>query len=157
MGDGAAAWNALNERFDAQNQDAWGACHNEMFNLRHKAGGDPIDFFTKGWDNKLRLDVLGEEVSDEVYHGVMLNGLTAAPEFRFIREMLYRDEFTSVDHLQQTANRYYIDQRSRSASGPVVWPWGGDGGRVKHRSVPPVQGVRALQARLPPTGAGEPS
>ena len=50
----------------------------------------------------------------------MLNGLTAAPEFRFIREMHYRDEFTSVDHLQQTANRYYIDQRSRNASGPVV-------------------------------------
>ena len=120
MGDGAAAWNALNERFDAQNQEARRACHNELFNLRHKAGGDPIDFFTKGWDLKLRLEVLGEEVSDEVYQDIMLNGLTAAPEFRFIREMHYRDEFTSVDHLQQTANRYYIDQRSRNASGPVV-------------------------------------
>ena len=67
MGDGAAAWNALNERFDAQNQEARRACHNEPFNLRHKAGGDPIDFFTKGWDLKLRLVVLGEEVSHEVY------------------------------------------------------------------------------------------
>ena len=120
MGDGAAAWNALNERFDAQNQEARRACHNELFNLRHKAGGDPIDFFTKGWDLKLRLEVLGEEVSDEVYQDIMLNGLTAAPEFRFIREMHYRDEFTSVDHLQQTANRYYIDQRSRNASLPVL-------------------------------------
>ena len=36
---------------------------------------------------KLRLEVLGEEVSDEVYQDIMLNGLTAAPEFRFIREM----------------------------------------------------------------------
>ena len=50
----------------------------------------------------------------------MLNGLTAAPEFRFIREMHYRDRFASVDHLQQTANRYYIDQRSRYTSGPVI-------------------------------------
>ena len=48
MGDGAAAWNAFNERFDAQNQEARRACHNELFNLRHKAGGDLIDFFTKG-------------------------------------------------------------------------------------------------------------
>ena len=80
MGDGAAAWNALNERFDAQNQDAWGACHNEMFNLRHKAGGDPIDFFTKGWNLNLRREVLREEVSDEVYQDIMRIGLTAAPE-----------------------------------------------------------------------------
>ena len=35
--------------------------------MRHKAGGDPIDFFTKGWDLKLRLVVLEEEVSDEIY------------------------------------------------------------------------------------------
>ena len=67
MGDEAAAWNAFNERFDAQNQEARRACHNELFNLRHKAGEDPIDFFTKRWDLKLRLEVLGEEVSDEVY------------------------------------------------------------------------------------------
>ena len=45
MGDGAAAWNAVNERFDAQNQEARRACHNELFNLRHKTGGDPINFY----------------------------------------------------------------------------------------------------------------
>ena len=72
--------------FDAQNQEVRRACHNELFNLR-QAGGDPIDFFTKGWDLKLRPEVLGEEVFDEVYQDIMLNGLTAAPEFRFIREM----------------------------------------------------------------------
>ena len=88
--------------------------------MRHKAGGDLIDFFTKGWDLKLRFEVLGEEVFDEVHRDIMLNGLTAAPEFRFIREMHYRDEVTSVDHLQETAKRYYIDQRSLNASGPVV-------------------------------------
>ena len=64
--------------------------------------------------------MLGEEVFDEVHRDIMLNGLTAAPEFRFIREMHYRDEVTSVDHLQETAKRYYIDQRSLNASGPVV-------------------------------------
>ena len=48
MGDGTAAWKALNERFDAQTQEARRACHNELFGLRHLPGGDPIDFFTKG-------------------------------------------------------------------------------------------------------------
>ena len=49
IGDEAAEWKALNESFDAQNQEARRACHNELFNLRHRAGGDPIDFFTKGF------------------------------------------------------------------------------------------------------------
>ena len=99
MGDGAAAWRALNERFDAQNQEARRACHNELFNLRHLTGGDPIDFFTKAYDLKGRLTVLGEDVSDNVFLDIMLTGLTKAPEFKFIREMHYRDEFTTVDKL----------------------------------------------------------
>ena len=119
-GDGRAAWKALNARFDAQTQEARRACHNELFNLRHLQGGDPIDFFTKGWDLRLRLKGLGEEVSDDVYLDIMLSGLTKAPEFKFIREMHYRTEFTSVDRLQETANRFYVDQQSRNASGPVV-------------------------------------
>lgn len=120
MGDGAAAWKALNERFDAHNQEARRACHNELFNLRHLAGGDPVDFFTKGYDLKGRLKLLGEDVSDNVFLDVMLTGLTKAPDFKFIREMHYRDEFTTVDKLQSTATRFYIDQRARNASGPVV-------------------------------------
>ena len=42
-------------------------CIRDSFNLRHLQGGDPIDFFTKGWDLRLRLKGLGEEVSDDVY------------------------------------------------------------------------------------------
>ena len=71
-------------------------------------------------DNKIRVQGLGEEVSKEVYLDIMHSGLTKAPEFKFIREMHYREEFTSVDRLQETANLVYVDQQSRNASGPVV-------------------------------------
>ena len=81
-------------------------------------GGDPIDFFTKRIDLKIRLQSLGEEVS-EVYPEIMLSGLTKAPEYKFIRDMHYREELTSVDRLQVTANRFYVDQQSRNASGSV--------------------------------------
>ena len=50
----------------------------------------------------------GEEVSDDVYLDIMFSGPT------------YRTEFTSVDRLQDTANRFDVDQQSRNASGPVV-------------------------------------
>ena len=56
--DGTAAWKALNERFDAHTQEARRACHRELSGLRHPAGGDPIDFFTKGMDLKIRLQSL---------------------------------------------------------------------------------------------------
>ena len=66
---GTAAWKALNERFDAHTQEAWRACHRELFGLGtcHLAGGDPIDFFTKLMDLNIHLQDLGEEISKEVY------------------------------------------------------------------------------------------
>ena len=121
-----AACKALNERFDAHTQEARRACHRELFfGLRYLAGGDPIDFFTKGMDLKICFQGLGEGVSEEVYLNVMLSGLTKAPQFRFIREMHYCEDFTSVDRLPETANRFYVDRQSRYASGLVVSGRGG--------------------------------
>ena len=119
-GDGQKAWATLNARFDACTQEARRACHRELFNLKHVAGGDPIDFFSKACELKLRLKTLGETVSDDVYLDIALSGLTSAPEFHFIREMHYRTEFTSVDHLQDTATRFFVDQQSRKQAGPAV-------------------------------------
>ena len=117
---GQLTWAALNARFDAHTQKARRACHKELFALTHVAGGDPVDYSSKGCELKLRLETLGEKVSDEVYLDIMLSGLTSAPEFHFIREMHYRNEFTSVDCLQNTANRFFVDQQSRKAAGPAV-------------------------------------
>ena len=50
----------------------------------------------------------------------MLSGLTKAPEFKFICEMHYREEFTSVCRLQGTVNRFYVDQQSRNTSELVL-------------------------------------
>ena len=119
-GNGQAAWAALSARFDGRTQEARRACHRELFGLKHVAGDDPIDFFSKACELKLRLATLGETVSDDVYLDITLSGLTSAPEFHFIREMHYRTEFTSVDDLQDTATRFFVDQQSRKAAGPAV-------------------------------------
>ncbi|CAB1113015.1 unnamed protein product [Ectocarpus sp. CCAP 1310/34] len=119
-GNGQSAWAALNARFDACTQEARRACHRDLFGLKHVAGGDPIDFFSKACELRLRLETLGETVSDDVYLDITLSGLTSVPEFHFIREMHYRNEFTSVDDLQDTATRFFVDQQSRKAAGPAV-------------------------------------
>ena len=74
---------------------------------------------------KIRLKGPGEEVSKKVYPDIMLSGLTKDPEFMFIRDVYYSEEFTSVDRLQETADRFYVNQESRNASGPVVSGQGG--------------------------------
>ena len=117
--DKMAAWKALKKRFDVYTKEARRACHREFFGLRHLGGGNPIDFFTKGMDIKKSLHGLAEEVSKEVYPDIMLSGLAKAPEFKFIREMHYREELTSVDRLHDTVNRLYVDQQSRNAWGHV--------------------------------------
>ena len=100
--------------------------------------------------------MLREEVSDEVYQDILLNGLTAAPEFRFIREMHYRDEFTSVDHLRQTANRFYIGEWSHNASGPVVS--GRGAAMAVESSTDQCHECKEYgHFKHPPTGAEEPS
>ena len=48
MGDGAAAWAVLRR-----------ACHAELYRVKHKSGGDPIDFFANGTGLRLRLHRLG--------------------------------------------------------------------------------------------------
>ena len=57
--DGTAARKALNERFDVHTHENHRACHRELFGLRHLAGGDPIDLFTKKVDLNFRLQGLG--------------------------------------------------------------------------------------------------
>ena len=79
------AWAALNARFYPHTQEARRACHKELFAFTRVGGGDPVDFVSKGCELKLRLETLGEKVSDEVYLDIMLSGLRSAPEFHFIR------------------------------------------------------------------------
>ena len=55
--------------------------------------------------------------------------------------MHYREEFTSVDRLQETANRFYVDQQSRNASGPVV------SGRGRHPH--PTSAIDARRTAFP--------
>ncbi|CAB1104785.1 unnamed protein product [Ectocarpus sp. CCAP 1310/34] len=102
----------------AEDVAAWDKANGRLFSLLFFVTSGSTQL--TGWDFKLRLKVLGEEVSGPVYLDIMLSGLTKAPEFNFIREMHYRDNFTSVDSLQATANRFFVDQQSPNASGPVV-------------------------------------
>ena len=65
MGDGAAAWNTLKERFDGNTKEARRACREKLVSKSMKRGGDPVDFITTMNDLRLRLEDMGEKILDE--------------------------------------------------------------------------------------------
>lgn len=90
LGDGAAAWAALSERFDGNTLEARRALREQLYSSQFKPGGDPTEFFAQMGDLNLRLADMGEQASDEVYMAVVLKALTEVGELRFIRDIHYR-------------------------------------------------------------------
>ena len=122
------AWAALNSRLDAHTQEERCAFHNELVALTHVAGGDPVDFFSKGCELKLRLETLGEKVSDEFNLDVMLSGLTSArnstlsgrctTETNLHRSTVFRTRPTASLWTSSRARR----RGPRSRAGGPRWP-----------------------------------
>ena len=67
-GDGAAAWNALKECFDANTKDARRACRDKLFTNPMKPGSDPVDYFAAMDEQRLRLKDFGEELILSLIH-----------------------------------------------------------------------------------------
>ena len=63
MGDGAAAWNTLKERFDGNTKEARRACREIFFSTSMKPGGDPVDFIASMHDLRLKLDDIWKKSS----------------------------------------------------------------------------------------------
>lgn len=84
------------------------------------SGSDPTDFIATMDELVLRLGDKGETVSDEVYLDIVLKAVTASDEFRFIRDMHYRDSFAGVEHLKRKAVSDFIDVQSRKSSASGV-------------------------------------
>jgi len=85
-GDGAAAWNALKERFDANTKEARRACRDKLFNNPMKPGSDPVDYFATMDELQLRLKDFGEELIDDSYADVLLRSLPK--EYNFITQII---------------------------------------------------------------------
>ena len=82
VGDGAAAWNALKERFDRNTNKARRACRKKLFCESMKPGGDPVDFIATMDDLRLRLEDTGEKILDDTYADVLLNSFPKEFEFK---------------------------------------------------------------------------
>ena len=73
MGDGAAAWKALKERFDGNIKQARRTAREKLFKSTMAETDDPEDFFSNTDRLRDRLKEMGETISDEVYESLLLD------------------------------------------------------------------------------------
>ena len=118
VGDGAAAWNALKERFDGSTNEARRTCREKRFSKSMKPGGEPADFIATMDDLRLRLEDMGEKILDHTYADMMLNSFPK--EFDVIEQMHHRDRSFNLEQMKQTAINFYIDDLSRKSSTPPI-------------------------------------
>ena len=70
---GVGAWEALSVRFDGNTKEARRACREKLTHASMKSGEDPIDFFAKLDEQRLRLADMGETLTDESYEDIADN------------------------------------------------------------------------------------
>ena len=137
VGDGAAAWNALEERFDGNTKEAHRACRGKLSSKSMKPGGDPVDHIATMDDLRLRLEDMGEKILDDTYAVRVLNSLPK--EFEFIEQMHHRDRSFNLEQIKTDRNQL---PHRRPVQEVVCtfhfWAWSGDGRCVKQRPMPPL-------------------
>ena len=113
--DGIGAWEALSVRFDGNTKEACRACREKLTHASMKSGEDPIDFFAKLDEQRLRLADMGETLMDESYEDMILRALPK--EYDFVRHMNRNFDLTGI---KTTAINMFIDDLSRESSASAV-------------------------------------
>ena len=113
-GDGAAAWKALQDRFDGNTKEARRALREQLHKKKMKIGYDPTDFIATMDDLRFSLKDM-REISDGCYTYLLLDALT--PEFQFVEDRSYElgDAF-DYELFTRLATNYVINQQSRKPS-----------------------------------------
>ena len=83
-----------------------------------KSGEDPIDFFAKLDEQRLRLADMGEMLTDESYEDIILRALPK--EYDFVRQQSYMNRNFGLIGIKTTAISMFIDDLSRKSSASAV-------------------------------------
>ena len=116
--DGVGAWEALSVRFDGNTKEARRACLKKLTHASMKSGEDPIDFFAKLNEQRLRLADMGETLTNESYEDIILRALPK--EYDFVRQQSHMNHNFGLTGIKTTAVNMFIDDLSRKSSASAV-------------------------------------
>ena len=101
-----------------QHKEARRACREKLIHASMKSGEDPIDFFTKLDEQRLRLADMGETLTDEPYEDIILRALLK--EYNFVRQQSHMNRNFGLTGIKTTATNMFIDDLSRKSSASAV-------------------------------------
>ena len=110
-GNGQAAWNALNEKYNSHTKEARRACHKKLVNTKMEPGQDPDDFFFIMDKCRDRLEEMGQTIHDERYEDIILQALPA--EYERVRIASYEKRDFGLDDIRHMVHTMYVDNLSR--------------------------------------------
>ena len=118
VGNGQAAWNTPETKYNSNTKEARRAYHEYLHNTKMKSGDDPDDFLYAMDGYRERLEDMGQPVPDERYEDIILQALPA--EYERVRTASYeRRDFPLAD-IRGMMSALYIDCLSRPNNSPLV-------------------------------------
>ena len=116
--DGVGAWEALSVSFDGNTKEARRACREKLTRASMKSTEDPIDFFAKLDEQRLRLADMGETLTDESYEDIILRALPK--EYDFVWQQSHMNRNFGLTGIKTTAKNMFIDDFSRKSCASAV-------------------------------------
>ena len=118
VGNGQAAWNALEEKYNSHTKEARRAYHEKLHSTKMKSGDDPDGFLYTMDGFRERLEDMGQTVPDERYEDITLQALPA--EYERVRTANYERRDFHLADIRRMMSTLYIDCLSRPNSSPLI-------------------------------------
>ena len=110
-GDKEAAFKELCGNYDRVTDEVIRATMEELVNTPMKPGQNPDCYFNKKRLLRIRIEKMGENISDRWFKGICVMGFT--DEYKNEKMMVYRDSSFDIDQMQTTMRHMFLDQQSR--------------------------------------------
>ena len=118
VGNGQAAWNALEEKYNSHSKKATRAYHEKLRSTKIKSGDDPDGFLYAMGGLREHLEDIGQPVPDERYEDVILQATPA--EYEWVRTASYERRDFHLADIRRMMGALYIDCFSRPNNSPLV-------------------------------------
>ena len=118
VGNGQAAWSALEEKYNSHTKEARRAYHEKLHSTKMKSGDGPDDFLYTMDGFRERLEDMGQPVPDERYEDIFLQALPA--EYERVRTASYKRWYFHLADIRRMMSALYIDYLSRPNNSPLV-------------------------------------
>ena len=118
VGNGQAAWNALEEKYNSHTKEARRAYHEKLHNTKMNSGDDPDDFLYTMDGIRERLEDMGQPVPDERYEDIILRAIPA--KYERVRTASYERRYFHLADIRRIMSALYINCLSRPNNSPLV-------------------------------------